>query len=92
MKLYNVRLVPELSGGIQADAGFVEIEHGKITAVSAAPLENPGAEDKDCLGKTLIPGLIDLHTHITLLSGWEWISLPNLCRWKWKRQSRPDGI
>lgn len=69
MKLYNVRLVPELSGGIQADAGFVEIENGKITAVSAAPLENPGAEDKDCFGKTLIPGLIDLHTHITLLSG-----------------------
>ena len=69
MKLYNVRLVPELSGGIQADAGFVEIENGKITAVSATPLENPGAEDKDCFGKTLIPGLIDLHTHITLLSG-----------------------
>lgn len=69
MKLYNVRLVPELSKGIGANQGYVEIEDGKIKEVQAQAPEKIEAGDRDCQGMTLLPGLIDMHTHITLLSG-----------------------
>lgn len=69
MKIYNVRLIPELCGGISAQNGYVEIKAGKVVAVGAEPVRKPDAEDVDGQGKTILPGLIDLHTHITLLSG-----------------------
>lgn len=68
MILNNCRLIPELSGGIAAECGSVEIKDGKIVKVSAEPAAEPaGQEVFDCGGKTLLPGLIDLHTHITML-------------------------
>lgn len=69
MKLYHVRLVPELSGGIGTGQGYVEIRDGKIAKVAAGEPESVDPADRDCQGMTLLPGLIDLHTHITLLSG-----------------------
>lgn len=69
MILNNCRLLPELSGGTDTALGSVEIKDGKITAVCAAPAVSPQEECFDCGGKTLLPGLIDLHTHITMMSG-----------------------
>lgn len=70
MLFIHCRLVPELSGGIGTEDGCVRVGEGKIKEVSAEQLQAvPGEETIDCCGKTLIPGLIDLHTHITLLSG-----------------------
>lgn len=69
MKLYHVRLVPELSGGIQSEDGTVEIENGKIKSVQKEAATEVVPGDIDCHGMTLLPGLIDMHTHITLLSG-----------------------
>lgn len=70
MLIKNVRLLAELSDGCKADHGFVRVEDGKITEVSVEELL-PLAEEEvfDAAGKTLLPGLIDLHTHITLLGG-----------------------
>jgi len=68
MILNNCRLIPELSGGICTSSGSVTLEDGKIAAVSAEPVSAELA-DFDCGGKTLLPGLIDLHTHVTLLGG-----------------------
>ncbi len=67
MILTNCRLVPELSGGVGSENGTVEIGNGRITSVSAARSLSPDAVD--CGGKTLLPGLIDLHTHIVILNG-----------------------
>ncbi len=67
MILTNCRLVPELSGGVGGACCTVEAENGRITRVAAARSDAPGAVD--CGGKTLLPGLIDLHTHITMLGG-----------------------
>lgn len=69
MILNNCRLIGALSGGTTSEQGSVTVENGKITAVSAIPVTNTDEEVFDCQGKTLLPGLIDLHTHITLLGG-----------------------
>lgn len=67
MILTNCRLVSVLSDGIQSDCGTVTIENGKIKSVTATVSDAPDAID--CGGKTLLPGLIDLHTHIVILNG-----------------------
>lgn len=67
MILNNCRLLAPLADGLAADCGSVEIADGRIVRVSAAPSDDPAAFD--CAGGTLIPGLIDLHTHVTILSG-----------------------
>lgn len=70
MLFAHCRLIPELSGGIASDDGCVRIKNKEIEEVAAAQLPAKQGEDVfDCEGKTLMPGLIDLHTHITLLSG-----------------------
>lgn len=74
MILNNCRLIPELSGGIKSDAGSVRIEKGKIDSVSEKAACMSQAIDEevcvDCKGMTLLPGLIDLHTHISVLGGY----------------------
>lgn len=69
MILNNVRLVPELTNGVNVESGAVEIRDGKIIKVENKPLHVSDTSDHviDCNGKTLLPGLIDLHTHITVL-------------------------
>lgn len=71
MILNHVRLVKELSSGVSTECGYVRVENEIITEVSGKPYivtEDNREEIIDCKGKTLIPGLIDLHTHITVLS------------------------
>ena len=81
MILNHVRLIRELSSGISTESGFVRVEKDMITEVSDRPYSladessvntNIGNTEDidmvDCKGKTLIPGLIDLHTHITVLN------------------------
>ena len=67
MILTNCRLIPELSGGVDARRGSVEILDGKIASVNVLPSDDASAFD--CGGATLIPGLIDAHTHVTILGG-----------------------
>ncbi len=69
MLLKNCRVLPGMSPFPQATLVDVEIEAGKIKTVR--PMESAQAPGVyvDCGGKTLLPGLIDLHTHMTALSG-----------------------
>jgi imidazolonepropionase-like amidohydrolase len=46
----------------------VLVKDDRIAAVTRAPLDAGGAEIIDVAGKTLMPGLIDAHAHITGLS------------------------
>lgn len=68
MILNNCRLIPSVSNGVNTECGYVEISDGVIICVSDTPYCGEG-ELYDCKGKTLIPGLIDLHTHLTMLGG-----------------------
>ena len=65
MLLNHCRLYAPLSGGFAGENCCVELDGGKITAVG--PARPDTAEAFDCGGQTLLPGLIDLHTHITFL-------------------------
>ena len=52
--------------GPEIDKGTVVVQRGKILAVGAdgAVAIPAGAERRDCAGKTLMPGLVDTHSHI----------------------------
>ena len=52
--------------GLEAESIFVE--HGRIAAIGAASRTGAGRADVvvDCLGTTVIPGLIDSHCHVVL--------------------------
>lgn len=68
MYLINCRLHAPFTGGVESKSGCVEIADGRIVSVSEHSPEG-AAEVFDCGGGTLLPGLIDLHTHITVMSG-----------------------
>jgi imidazolonepropionase-like amidohydrolase len=63
--LDNVRIV-DGTGAVPVEGGRIVITGGRITALgSAAATAAPaGAERIDLAGKTVLPGLIDLHFHI----------------------------
>lgn len=67
MLLNHCRLYAPLSGGFAGEDCCVELDGGKI--VSVGPARPAAAGDYDCGGRTLLPSLIDLHTHITFLRG-----------------------
>jgi imidazolonepropionase-like amidohydrolase len=61
--LWNVRLLDGL-GGAPIEGAMVSVEEGKITAIGAATgAPPPIALDLD--GRTLMPGLIDAHAHVS---------------------------
>lgn len=63
----NANLV--LDGFAELQRGFnVLVKGNRIAAVSAQPIDAPEATAIDVRGRTLMPGLIDAHAHITGLS------------------------
>ena len=73
MILKNGRLLAPLPDGKSSEKGAVSIVQGKIQAVyenGEAAEGTDGEEIVDCGGKTLLPGLIDAHTHIAGLRGY----------------------
>ncbi len=63
--LTNARLV-DGTGGPAQDGMTVVIDGGRITAISDAP-PPAEAETVDLEGRTLMPGLIDAHVHLSSL-------------------------
>jgi imidazolonepropionase-like amidohydrolase len=67
MPLYltNVRLV-DATGAPPREGSSVLVEDGRIARVGAATdAAPPGAEVVDLAGRTLLPGLVDAHVHVT---------------------------
>ena len=63
--LKNCKFVPFLTEGVDLDCGSVVIEDGLIKEILAADAVIPAdAEVFDVEGKTLLPGLLDLHIHL----------------------------
>lgn len=56
-----------IGDGTEIDEADLLIMNGRISAVSADPLDRPDAQVIDADGKTLMPGLIDAHLHFDFL-------------------------
>ncbi|MCD8075099.1 MAG: amidohydrolase family protein [Lachnospiraceae bacterium] len=70
--LKNCRLIPELTEGTELTIADVAIEGEYIKAIEPAGSFSEEADMViDLRGKTLMPGLIDMHTHLRLYSGTE---------------------
>jgi imidazolonepropionase-like amidohydrolase len=62
--LHNASLFDSYKGVLRRNATIV-VEDGRIAHVSLKPLKVAGARAYDLKGKTLLPGLIDCHVHVT---------------------------
>jgi imidazolonepropionase-like amidohydrolase len=58
----NARIIP--ISGPEVARGTVVVHNGKITAVGADVQPPSGAQVIDANGKTIMPGLVDTHSHI----------------------------
>lgn len=65
----NARVI--VGDGTVLDRGTVVIAGERIISVSDEPVEAPDARRIDAEGKTVIPGLIDTHVHLTIGPGVE---------------------
>lgn len=68
--LKNCRLVKEVSGGFAHEYADVSFAGNKITAMEKANTIPAQPQDTvvDCTGKTLLPGLYDIHQHSDAIS------------------------
>jgi imidazolonepropionase-like amidohydrolase len=64
----KVDVVDVESGSLHEDR-FVMVEGGKITAMSDVQIDVPGAKHIDGTGKSLMPGMWDMHGHFGLADG-----------------------
>ena len=64
----NVNVVDVAAGELLAGR-HVRVQDGRIAEVSAAPIAEEGALRIDASGKTLVPGLFDMHGHFALEDG-----------------------
>ncbi|MBR2805973.1 MAG: amidohydrolase family protein [Oscillospiraceae bacterium] len=63
--LKNCKFVPFLTEGVDFETGDVFVENGRIEKILPAGSEYPAdANVFNLAGKTLLPGLIDLHVHL----------------------------
>jgi imidazolonepropionase-like amidohydrolase len=61
-----IRVARAWDGTHVVDPATIVIDHGKITSIGSGKIKAPrGAHQIDARRYTAIPGLIDLHTHIT---------------------------
>jgi imidazolonepropionase-like amidohydrolase len=58
----NARIIPVV--GAEIPRGTLVMHQGKVTAVGASVAVPAGAVRIDAAGKTLMPGLVDTHSHI----------------------------
>lgn len=63
MILKNCRLIPELCEGFQGEMADIRIEGNAIAEILPADGSYAGEEVIDCTGKTVLPGLFNLHNH-----------------------------
>ena len=64
----NVNVV-DIENGELLEGQFVMVEGGTITGISDTALDVSGATHIDATGKTLIPGLWDMHGHFQMSDG-----------------------
>jgi imidazolonepropionase-like amidohydrolase len=72
-------LLDPVAGELREDHAVL-VENGRIKEVSDRPIRSTSAREIDVRGKTLMPGLIDLHVHVhaTQLNLAAQVNLPNV--------------
>ena len=71
--LENVRII-DGTGASAIDRGWIQIERGRIVAMGAGDAPTvPNANVADLAGKTVFPGLSDMHVHIGRLAQAKWM-------------------
>ena len=61
--------IVDVENGDLLEDHFVMVEGGKITAISSAQIDVAGAKHIDASGKSLMPGMWDMHGHFGLSDG-----------------------
>lgn len=64
MILRNCRVIPELCEGFHEERVDIRIGGKLISDILPAGGKYTGEETIDCSGKTVLPGLFNLHTHL----------------------------
>lgn len=64
MILKNCRLIPELCEGFQEENADIRIEGNAIAEILPPNGTYEGEEVIDCTGKTVLPGLFNIHNHL----------------------------
>ncbi|MEG2063467.1 MAG: amidohydrolase family protein, partial [Kiritimatiellia bacterium] len=67
MIIKHARLLAQLSEGFASDSADIRIEGERIAEISAIPLmAQPDEIVLDAAGKTVLPGLLDIHLHFSV--------------------------
>lgn len=66
--IQNVNLFNTKEGNLINDQNVL-VENGRISKISASEIEGSGFKVIDGSGKTLLPGLFDMHTHVSKEDG-----------------------
>ena len=61
--------IVDVENGTLREDHYVMVEDGRITAISGTQIDKPGARHIDGKGKSLIPGLWDMHGHFDMAAG-----------------------
>lgn len=64
MYIYNAEIITMEGDNSRIPCGFVRVEKGKIAEISCGSPEKISEEDIDADGTVLMPGFIDIHTHM----------------------------
>ncbi|MDH4037963.1 MAG: amidohydrolase family protein [Candidatus Krumholzibacteria bacterium] len=78
--LTNARIIT-MKGDEVIEKGTIVVDRNRITAVGASVEVPKGAKVIDCSGKTIMPGLIDVHAHMwhsDITPAQSWLYLANL--------------
>ena len=68
--LYHCRALLMDGENTLLDPAYVVVEGERIAAVSSTRPQGPFAQEIDCGGNVLMPGLVNAHTHMTLMRGY----------------------
>lgn len=64
LAIRNARLVSALTEGYDGDQADLLIEDGRITGLFPVGHDFGSCDEIDAAGRTVLPGMLDLHTHL----------------------------
>lgn len=69
MIIKNARFLPALTEGFEEESGDLRLRDGRIAEIGVGLSPEAGEQVLDAAGRTLLPGLIDMHVHLAITGG-----------------------